>query len=663
MKIVLPQRIATLVSSLKSTTSRLQRIAASIAFIDQALFVNVIPTFARVKGNFLNDKDQKKAEIGILKTHRENHKKTLKYLSNEQYRLKKKLYWLTGDILGNILISRVLNLLRFDNRKQLKSKFEKIRWLRWKQGQSSKKDNFQVPIINLSGQDLNHECLRYGLNHCFIDKNKFVKKDLAIELEHLAEQTDEFIDDNKREEYHEYLRKLTNNLSKNVYQSKDDTFKLTRELRENENIVILSGDKDTSITILTKSDYQEKVQKMIDEGIKDGKYKSVDDTVYKDLSSFQGFLLRHFQKHPDYKKMYPSNNQPARFFASAKTHKFKDINDVNLVDLKLRPIIDQTGTCYYQAGKIIGEYLKPIADNEFVIKDTQTFPHLLKELPALKHDEEEVSYDVESLFTSVPIKDTIDFICTEIYTENKLKPICKESIFRKLLLKLTTECIFTANEKLYKQTDGVSMGGPLSVVFTGCFMNQMEQLIVKPSKPLFYRRYVDDTYVRRKKGQIDTLYDSLNNHHKNIKFTIEENPKTFLDTSISRLPNGTAKFKVVNKETKLPFHWSSKVPLQYKRSVIKGELSRAYRIATSFKDELVRIRSKYSNAGYPEKFVESQIRSFRNSKEETENIIPTWLFKEEIVTEKKSKVFFKIPYCPKNESMMKNCHCKFTKVH
>ena len=74
---------------------------------------------------------------------------------------------------------------------------------------------------------------------------------------------------------------------------------------------------------------------------------------------------------------------------------------------------------------------------------------MLKELPVLKEDEEEVSYDVESLFTSVPIKDTINYICTEIYTENKLKPICKESIFRKLLLKLTTECSFSFAVKIH----------------------------------------------------------------------------------------------------------------------------------------------------------------------------------------------------------------------
>ena len=163
----------------------------------------------------------------------------------------------------------------------------------------------------------------------------------------------------------------------------------------------------------------------------------------------------------------------------------------------MRTIIDQTGTCYYHAGKVIANYLKPRAENDYVINDTQRFPSMLNDLPPLnEEEEEEVSYDVESLFTIFPVKDTIAFICSEIYEKKKLKPICSRNIFRKLLLKLTTKCIFTANNKLYKQTDGVSMGGPLSVTFTGCFMNNMEQQIVVPRNPLFYKRFVDDTYRR-----------------------------------------------------------------------------------------------------------------------------------------------------------------------
>ena len=42
--------------------------------------------------------------------------------------------------------------------------------------------------------------------------------------------------------------------------------------------------------------------------------------------------------------MCPISNKPERFFATAKTHKFDRIEDINFQVLKVRPIIDQSGT-------------------------------------------------------------------------------------------------------------------------------------------------------------------------------------------------------------------------------------------------------------------------------------------------------------------------------
>ena len=145
----------------------------------------------------------------------------------------------------------------------------------------------------------------------------------------------------------------------------------------------------------------------------------------------------------------------------------------------------------------------------------------------------------------------------------------------------------------------------------------------------------------------------MNTFHPIIKLTIEQNPTQFLDTQINR-SNGTTSFSVANKDTKLPFHWSSKVTIQYKRSVIKGELSQASHIATSFEFEVKRITKKYQNAGYPKRFIEKQIESFTGIKEEP--IIPTWLFEEK--TETRQKVLIKIPYCPKNESSIRKVIAK-----
>lgn len=57
-------------------------------------------------------------------------------------------------------------------------------------------------------------------------------------------------------------------------------------------------------------------------------------------------------------------------------------------------------------------------------------------------NEEYVSFNVNSLFTNVPIQETINYIIDEIYVEIKLLKICSKLIFRCLLLKLTAENTF-----------------------------------------------------------------------------------------------------------------------------------------------------------------------------------------------------------------------------
>ena len=153
--------------------------------------------------------------------------------------------------------------------------------------------------------------------------------------------------------------------------------------------------------------------------------------------TFQDFLYRHFYRTKYYDGMRPVSNQPARFLAPAKTHKFDTIEDINVKDLKLRPIIDQSGT--------------------FI-------------------------YDV------------------------------------------------SVNNRLLKQIDACLMGGPISVVFADIYMCKMEDDVVAPLKLISYKRYVDDTYVRKKKNTTDKLFENFNIYHDNIKLTIEENPTMFLDT-------------------------------------------------------------------------------------------------------------------------------------
>ena len=274
--------------------------------------------------------------------------------------------------------------------------------------------------------------------------------------------------------------------------------------------------------------YAKKLQNMIDEGITNGTYAPTADTTLNDLKKFHDFLHRNFQdKFYCYKDMRPGSNQPGRLYATAKTHKSSSLDETTIEKLKFRPIISQIGTYTYNAAKVFADYLKPLCQNEYKINDTQSFPSMLKDQPPLNPNEEYVSYDIESLFSNIPINETINYIINEICQKNKLPQICSKTIFKRLLYKLTTEVSFQFNYKLFKQTNCCTMGGPLSVPLSDIHMIRMETDVVVPIRPIFYKRYIDYIHNRRQKNTSDVLYDALNNYHPKIKLTIETNPQRF----------------------------------------------------------------------------------------------------------------------------------------
>ena len=197
------------------------------------------------------------------------------------------------------------------------------------------------------------------------------------------------------------------------------------------------------------------------------------------------------------------SNQPGSIYATAKTLKFNSLDDINVDNLKFRPIISLIGTCTYNAANLIAEYLKPLCSNQYKISDTQEFASLIKDQPPLNDDEVYVSYEVYSLFTNIPVAETIEYIIHQIYIEKKIPPICSKLISKCSLLKLTTECSVQFNHQLLKQMEGCTMGGSSSVTFAEIHMIRMENYVVIPPKPIFYRRFVDDIINRRKKNAAD----------------------------------------------------------------------------------------------------------------------------------------------------------------
>ena len=59
----------------------------------------------------------------------------------------------------------------------------------------------------------------------------------------------------------------------------------------------------------------------------------------------------------------------------------------------------------------------------------QDFSSILKVKPPLETDEKYVSYDAESLFSNIPVRETLNYILPEIYDHQKLKPMCSKLTF------------------------------------------------------------------------------------------------------------------------------------------------------------------------------------------------------------------------------------------
>ena len=86
---------------------------------------------------------------------------------------------------------------------------------------------------------------------------------------------------------------------------------------------------------------------------------------------------------------------------------------------------------------------------------------------------------MESLFTNVPLQRTLKIIEDRIYNKKLVKTKLKKSTLRKLIRDTCTKTVFSCNNKLYEQTDGVSMGGSLGPVLANIIMTEFEQQTVK----------------------------------------------------------------------------------------------------------------------------------------------------------------------------------------
>ena len=112
---LLPRHVAVNYVKLKSYTSKIQRTAWSIGFMSKSLHNSIMPTLQKLKGQFVESKDQIPAEEGVLKRHLLNHKKNLQYLLNCHKHLSNSIFQQIDSLLYKVTRRNILLTLHSNN--------------------------------------------------------------------------------------------------------------------------------------------------------------------------------------------------------------------------------------------------------------------------------------------------------------------------------------------------------------------------------------------------------------------------------------------------------------------------------------------------------------------------------------------------------------------
>jgi hypothetical protein len=272
-----------------------------------------------------------------------------------------------------------------------------------------------------------------------------------------------------------------------------------------------------------------------------------------------------------------------------------------------------SGSPTHRTASWLSEVLQPVREiySKYSIKDSFDFVEKLHtyNLKDLKM----FSFDVTSLFTSVPVDETITIIMNTIANHN-INVGIDLNVLRDLLELCTRDVQFLFNGQLLRQIDGVAMGSCLGPIFADIFVGYLESSIcstIKDKCSAFFR-YVDDCFVLCQSDSLaHDLLNAFNSLHPSISYTYERETNdslNFLDVLCFRRPDGSVRTSVYRKSTwtGLYTNFCSFVPRTYKINLVKSLFSRAHKICShdSLETELDLIRKVLLDNGYPPFFID-----------------------------------------------------------
>ena len=439
-----------------------------------------------------------------------------------------------------------------------------------------------------------------------------------------------------------------------------------KNLAAKKDLVIQKSDKGNSIVILNKSDYIDRVKDILSDTtkfqkapIKTGKeIRHILNQEKKFKLVLNNLIAKGKISNKELNLLTPVGSRPGILYGLSKVHK-------PLVRglPKVRPILSAIGTAAYNVAKFLVPILTPIANGPYSITNSFLFnKEILEQNTTLIMG----SLDVDALFTSIPLDETINIGVEELFKDKAVINKLEKKDVLKLLTLATKESLFLFDGEYYYQTDGVAMGSPLGPTLANLFMSHYEQIWLRECplefKPKFYRRYVDDIFILVEKIEhLEKFKEYLNSKHKNIHFTSEietEGKLPFLDVLIDR--NGE---KIVTSVYRKPTftgvytHYHSFLPNVYKFGLLSTLLFRYYSICSSyllFNSEVLEFKKIFLRNGYPSDFIDACIKKFLD-KIFTKKVKPC--------TVPKMEYFIVLPYLgPLSNRIQKRIKTVFQKV-
>ena len=478
-------------------------------------------------------------------------------------------------------------------------------------------------VLNLSNTSLDqhmHDVFRYGMNCHLRSKYDLSRKKVELEKFYTQIETEKkkgtiTIEDEEglKCELKRFGLRNIRDYGRDVLTKEQHL--LIKEFNNNENIIVRKADKSNTFVIMNKEDYNKKMTDLISNPNKFLKInKDPTDTVKKKLNTIIETINAVGNNLNITKRI--GHFTPGYLYGNPKIHK-------NQHDPPMRPIISQVGTVTYETAKALNDLLKQYIPTKYMISLTQEFMHTLK---STANTGILASLDVESLFTNVPVIETIEIIINRAYNHETLSPpaIPKTSL-EQLLLLCTTETPFQdTNGDMYIQVDGVSMGSPLGPLFANFYMAELENNIIpflKPEEsPLVYCRYVDDIFLIVNRKSTINLLKTKFEEASVLQFTYEiekHNELTFLDVNITH-KNNQIETSVHTKSTHSgDINYHSIAPDRYKTGIIKSMLNRAYTISSNwdaFHAEVERLKQMFTNNNFPIKLIDETIKQFLDKK-------------------------------------------------